>query len=96
MESALQHCAHPACRGHPPASKTTRPRIVADAMGIDSVMGERCLRRSEDDQRKVGDSEDETRILRCNDVPQVPDPRRRLLRVDANGKNKAAVLFRDQ
>jgi hypothetical protein len=35
-------------------------------------------------------------VPRCIEIPPVPDSCGRLLRMDANGKNKAAVLFRDQ
>ena len=38
----------------------------------------------------------QTRVPRCAEIPQVPDPRRWFLRVDAHWEDKAAVLFRSQ
>ena len=48
------------------------------------------------DQREVGNGGHEARVPRCAEIPQVPDPCGRLLRVGANGESQAAVLLRSQ
>jgi hypothetical protein len=40
LESPLQHCSHPACPCYSAKSQGARAGIVADALGIDSLMGE--------------------------------------------------------
>jgi hypothetical protein len=62
-------------------------------LGIDSVVGEGLVGRCQHDQRTGRDGEHEARVPRCREIPQVPDPRRRLLRVDANGKTKQPYCF---
>jgi len=96
LEPTLQHRPNPTNPSYPPASEGARPGTLADAVGTNSVMGEGCLRCCPDDQRQIGDSEHKARIPRCDEIPQVSDSCGRLLRVDANGENKAAVLFRGQ
>jgi hypothetical protein len=49
MDSPVQHCAVPACSRHPAESEGTSPRIVPDALGLDSLMGERFVWCSHDD-----------------------------------------------
>ena len=73
--SALQRRADPARPSHPPASKGTRPRIVADALGTDSVMGKRPFGCGTNDKREVGDSKHEARVPRFAEISQVPDSR---------------------
>src|SRR6266566_9731923 len=55
LGSAIQHRTHPACSSHLPKSEGT-VRELDDALGIDSVMGERLVRRGQNDQREVGNS----------------------------------------
>jgi hypothetical protein len=48
----------------------TRPGIVGDVLGADSVMGERRLRRDEDDQREGGNGRHEASVPRCVEIAQ--------------------------
>jgi len=62
MDAPVQHCSDSACPDHPPESQGTRPGIVGDVLGVDSVMGERRLRRDEDDQREGGNGRHEASV----------------------------------
>ena len=68
LDSALQHCTDPADPDHPPASEGTRPRIVADALGTDSVMGKGPFWCGKNDKREIGDSRHEARVPRFAEI----------------------------
>ena len=59
-------------------------------------MGERLLYRSENDQRKVGNSKHQASVPKCVEISQVPGPRGRVLRGGEDGKNQAAILLRSK
>jgi hypothetical protein len=81
----------PVIRQHP--KELASPATFVDALGTLSVMGERLVRRGQHDQCKIENGSHEARIPRCVEIPEVHDPRRRILRVDADGEIQAAVLF---
>ena len=49
---------------------------VADALGTETIMGQRLVWRGKVDQREVGNGGDEARIPRCVEITQGPDSRR--------------------
>jgi hypothetical protein len=93
LDASLQRCPLPADPSHPPEPEGVRPGIVPDALGARSVVGEGFHWRCEDDQRKVGNSGHEARIPRCLEIPEMPDSRRRFLRVAEDRESEAAVLL---
>ena len=93
LESPVQHRPHSACPSHPPEPEGARPGIVTSPLGTHSVVVERLVCRRQDDQRKIGNGEHEARVPRCVEISQVPDPRRRFLRVVADGKGKQPYCF---
>src|ERR1700676_203541 len=91
LEPTLQHRTHSTHSRDPPASEWARPTIVTDALGAHPVVVERPVCRCPDDQCTLGIGGHEASVSGCIEIPQVPDPRGRLLRVDAHWQNKAAV-----
>jgi hypothetical protein len=58
LDAPLQHRTHPACPGHSPASEGASPRVVTGPLGPHSIVGQRLLRRCQDDQREIGNGHD--------------------------------------
>src|ERR1022692_703073 len=81
------------CPGHPPEPERTHPRTVVSSLGIDSIMGKGLVRSCPNDQCEIGNSGNEACVQRCVEIPQVPDPRRRLLRVGENRESQATLLL---
>ncbi len=65
LDSALQHCSHSARSYHTAASQRATARTVPGSLGTDSLVGQRCVWRSQDDQCPVGNCSDATRLSRC-------------------------------
>ena len=79
MESPLQRRTDSTGPGHSPKSAAADPRIVVDALGANSIVGQRFLGRRPDDQRAVGDGGDKACVPRGLQSSQVPHPGGRLL-----------------
>jgi hypothetical protein len=86
LESSLQYRSYSTCSCDPTAPEGTHPPDFDYGLGLGSSLGAGRLCRCKDHQRTVRDSRHETCVSRSDQIPQVPDPSRRVLRVGKNGQ----------